>query len=473
MLERRRTERSNGTRTRVAATALATRGDLKVVHHAGPTGSLVRGVIESPIVNGRSTTRGTFSALRNRDFALLWSGQSVSALGDGIFTIALALTALRLDRSATGLAYVFAARAVPSVCFALVGGVVVDRVPRRLAMLSSDAVRGIAVGVIAVLVARHQLQLWELVAMSAIFGTADAFFGPASMAIVPELLEGPLLTQGNALGQMSNQLAQGLFGPAAGGLIVGAVGSAWSFGIDAASFAVSAACLLAMRIRPPRSEHHGSAIAQAKEGLHYVRTRRWLVASILGAALANFFGVTPLSVLLPLLVRDVLHGSALQLGLVFAAGGLAGVIASLIVARAGSPRHRVTVMWSAYAASGPAIVLMAFAPNVVIVAMLSAVEVGLILYGDVLWVAMMQELVPHEVLGRVSSLVYLCAFSLGPLGILAGGAAASVIGVRTALVLSGAISGALCLITLLLPGVRDPERPVALGDATSQSTSSP
>jgi MFS family permease len=294
--------------------------------------------------------------------------------------------------------------------------------------------------------------------MAAFFGTADAFFGPASMAIVPELLSDTLLMQGNALSQMSNQLAQGLIGPAFGGVIVGAIGTAWAFGIDALSFGISAASLFAMRIRTGRGVRGGSAWAEAKEGIRFVRQRRWLAASLFGAALANFFGIAPLGVLLPLLVRNVLLGSAFALGLVFAAGGAAGVVASLIVARMGSPRRRVTVMWTSYAAGGFWILLMAFATQVWMVGVFSALEVGLILYGDVLWVAMMQELVPREVLGRVSSLVYLFAFSLGPLGILAGGAAASAIGVRQALFVSGTVSGLLCVVVLFLPGVRDPER---------------
>ena len=401
---------------------------------------------------------GTFRALRERDFALLWSGQTISAFGDGIFTIALALAALQLDHDPIGLAYVLAARVVPSVCLALLGGVVVDRVPRRLAMLTSDSVRGLAVAVVAILVARGDLTLLELVVMSAVFGAADAFFGPASMAILPELLSGQLLVQGNALSQMSNQLVQGLIGPAFGGALVGAIGIAWAFGVDALSFAASALSLLAMRLRTPRAASHGSAFTEAKEGIRYVRQRRWLTASLLGAALANFFGIAPLGVLLPLLVRNVLSGSALDLGLVFAAGGAAGVVASLVVARLGSPRHRVTVLWTSYAAGGLGILLMAFATSVWMVAVLSAVEVGLILYGDVLWVAMMQELIPREVLGRVSSLVYLFAFSLGPLGILAGGAAAAAIGIRQALFVSGAVSGLICAVVVFIPGVRDPER---------------
>jgi MFS family permease len=408
----------------------------------------------------------TFDALRVRDFALLWSGQTVSSLGDGVFTIALALIALKIGHGAVDLSYVLAARAVPSVCFALLGGVVVDRVPRRLAMLTSDTVRGLAVGVVTLLIAGHDLRLWELIVMSAVFGTADAFFGPASMSIMPELLDERLLVQGNALSQMSGQLTQGLIGPALGGLIVAAIGFAWSFGIDAISFGVSAVCLLAMRLRTARRERHGSAFAEAMEGISYVRRHLWLIASLLGAALANFVGMTPLTVLLPLLVRDVLHASALSLGLVFAAGGAAGVVASLVVAKIGAPRLRVTVLWTAYAVSGVAIMAMAFAPNAWVVGVLSAAEIGLIVYGDVLWVAMMQELVPRDVLGRVSSLVYLLAFSLGPLGILLGGVAGAAIGVRHALFVSGLTSGLICLVVIVLPGVRDPERPGNLAPPT-------
>ena len=86
-----------------------------------------------------------FEPLRHRDFALLWSGQAVSQLGDGVFTVTLAIEALRLDQRAIGLSYVLAARLLPAVLFTLAGGVLVDRVPRRVAMLASDLGRGAAV----------------------------------------------------------------------------------------------------------------------------------------------------------------------------------------------------------------------------------------------------------------------------------------------------------------------------------------
>lgn len=412
----------------------------------------------------RTPTR-MFDALRVRDFALLWSGETISALGDGVFTVALALVALKIGHRPIDLAYVMVARSVPAVVFALVGGVVVDRVARRTAMISSDVVRGLAVGVVAVLLSQGSLHLWELIVMSAVFGTADAFFFPAFNAIVPELLDEEHLAQANALSQMSGQLTQGLIGPAIGGIIVATIGYAWSFAANAISFAVSTACLLAMRIRSPKVERHGTAIADALQGIGYFRSQRWLVVSLVAAAFANFVGMAPLFVLLPLLVRLTLHGSALSLGLVFASGGLAGVVASLVVAKVGSPRRFVTVLWVSYAVGGVAMAAMALAPNVWAVAVINAVEVGTLIYGDVLYFSMLQRLVPREFLGRVSSLVFLMAFSLGPLGIMVAGIVATGIGVRASLMVGGLVSAALCAGVIVVPGARDPERRPVDSDA--------
>jgi DHA3 family tetracycline resistance protein-like MFS transporter len=389
---------------------------------------------------------------------LLWTGQTVSSLGDGIFTVALAIVTLEVERSPSGIAYVFAARAIPSVILSLVGGVVADRLSRRHVMLSSDAVRGVSVGLIALLLSRGELHLWELIVMAAIFGAGDSFFSPAANAIMPDLLEEDLLVSGNALDQMSSQLTTGLIGPAVGGVVVAAIGNAWSFGFDAVTFCASVATLAMIRTRPHQRDAHQTPLQDAREGLRYVLTRRWLLYALLAACLANFFGMTPLSILLPLFVRETLHASALDLGLVFASGGAAGIVASFLVARVGKPKHIVSATWLAYAASGAAIMAISLAHNVVVCCLCVALEAGLMVYGDVLFFSMIQMLVARDVLGRVSSLIYLGAFSLGPFGYLIGGVGASWLGVRTAIVFSGLISGVICLVCLVLPGARDPER---------------
>jgi MFS family permease len=399
---------------------------------------------------------GMFESLKVRDFALLWSGQGVSAIGDGIFSVALVLETLHVDDHPIALAYVIAARAVPSIVFSLLGGVMVDRLPRRFTMLVADVVRGLAVAVIAFLIAVNHVDLLALVLMAAVFGTADSFFGPAAMAVLPELLPEDLLVQGNALSSTTSNLASSMLGPATGGAVVGFIGLAGSFTADAGSFAFSALCLLLMA-RHPRPEPKGtSTLAEAREGLHYITSRRWLLGTLIAASLANFFGIAPFAVLLPLLVRHVLRASALSLGLVFAAGGAAGAAASLVIAKLGAPKHRIAAMWTAYGLSGVAIAVMAAAPNVVVVGVLSAIEIGLIVYGDVLYFAMMQQMVPKELMGRVFAASFLLVWVLTPVGNVLGGVAAAALGTRMAVLLSGLLSGACCLI-VALPGLHPVE----------------
>jgi len=402
-------------------------------------------------------SKATPGALRHRDFALLWSGQSISLVGDGVYTVALALETLRIDNHPIALSLVLAARLLPTVLLLVAGGVIVDRVPRRLAMLASDSTRGVAVAVIAVLVALGALQVWELVLMSAVFGAADALFYPAATALTPEILPAELLVQGSALNHTSQTVAQALIGPALGGLIVAAVGYEWAFAIDAGSFAVSAACVIAMASRPRPEPSGHSPLADAREGLRYVRSQRWLWVSLAGAGLANFAAFSPLGVLVPLLVRNVLHQGPLALGLVLAAGGVGGGVTALLVAKFGAPRLRITSMWAGWAISAAAIVALAVAPNIWVAGACAFIITGTLMYGNVLWNPIMQELVPPELLGRASSVDWLVSLSLSPLGVLMSGAAAGVIGTRATMLIGGCIALALCGI-LFVPGVRDPER---------------
>jgi MFS family permease len=401
-------------------------------------------------------TSSYFEPLRHRDFALLWSGQTISMLGDGVFTVTLALEVLRVDRHPIALSYVLAARLLPAVAFVLFGGAIVDRVPRRLALLGSDLTRGAAVGVTAGLVATGAINLAALVLMAFVFGLADAIFYPASTAITPELVPADLLVGASALTSTSSRLAQILIGPAVGGLIVGLIGTAWGFGIDAGSFAVSALSLAAMATRSKPTPSTEAALRDIVEGLRYCRSQRWLWVSILGAALGNFVAFSPLGALVPLLVERSLHGGGIALGLVLAAGGLGGTSASLLLGHRGAPRRKVLHLWLGWGLSGFGILGLGFVPDVWLAGGVAFVIYGLDTYGAVLWNPLIQRNVPAALIGRVSSVDYFFSFALSPLGLVAAGAAAQVIGVRETLIIGGAITALTTLIPLL-PGVREPE----------------
>jgi len=397
------------------------------------------------------------SALRHRDFALLWSGQTVSLVGNGVFTVALPLEVLRLTASPLKLALIVGARTVPAVLLLLVGGTVVDRMSRRLVMLISDSICGACVGAAAILIATGAARLWELAALSAVFGVASAFFKPASTAITPDILPPELLVSASSLSSLSQSLAQYLVGPLAGGIIVAATGTAWAFGLDAISFVVSSGCLAAMHpgLRPADSP--SPLLEGIREGLRYCRSQPWLWWSMIAVGIGNLACIVPLAIFQPLLVRQVFHAGPAALGVMYAASGAGGVLTSLCVARRPAPRRRVAAIWAGWSGAGLAAVGLGLAPWLWLAVVFAGLTWSGVTYGNVLWFPLMQQEVPARLLGRASSVDWMLSLALAPAGTIAGGAVAALAGVRLALVLGGSVAAATGAV-LLLPAVTEPDR---------------
>lgn len=406
-------------------------------------------------------------ALRHRDYTLLWGGQSVSVLGDGIYTIAIALEVLKISNHASTLAYVEAARIAPSALFLLFAGALVDRLPRRLVVLVADLMRGGAIAALAVLGAAHAVTVTELVYLSVVVGVGDAFFYPAYRAIMPELLPLDLLAQGNAFNSASQTIGASFLGPAIGGVIVAVAGTSAAFAVDAASFAISALCLVAMIRIPAPASSGRSVAADARLGIRWTMRQRWLWYGILAAGVTNFAAFSPFAITIPLMVRDVLHSGPVAYGATFAAGGVGGLLAAALAGRFGSPKKRMSMIWGAWAVASIALIGVSFAPDVVVVAACVAVALFGVTYGNVIWHGLMQVAVPPEMLGRASSVDYLFSICLSPLGIIFAGVLVSSIGVRETVLLGAGLSAASCLV-VFAPGVRDPDRanyrPVSLDE---------
>src|SRR5206468_8004596 len=175
-----------------------------------------------------------FGALRERRFRLLWLGQATSTLGDGLVPVALAFAVIQtLDGSPTDLGIVLAAQTLPLVAFVLAGGVWADRLPRQMVMLVSDVVRGAVQATMAVLLLSGNAELWHLVVLAAIYGTAQAFFQPAATGLVPATISAERLHQANALLGLSRSLAF-VVGPAVSGVVAAVTNPGIVFVVDAA-----------------------------------------------------------------------------------------------------------------------------------------------------------------------------------------------------------------------------------------------
>jgi MFS family permease len=414
--------------------------------------------------------------LRHRDFRLLWSGMCVSLIGDGVFMIAMAWQVYALSNAPTALAMVGVAMTVPTLALLLLGGVLSDRFDRRRLILAADLTRALAVGAIAALSLTGVLELWQLIALVIPYAAGNAFFGPAFDAIVPDVVPPSELAQANALDQLVRPIALRLAGPAAGGVLIEAAGLGAAFALNAVSFAVSAAAVLAMSPRAPLPRvSNGSVVADIRAGFDYVRRHVWLWGTLASAAVAYLLFMGPTEILLPYLIKNDLGASAADLGLVFAAGGVGSVACAVVIGRRGLPQRDITLMYGAWTLATLSVAGYGIASAVWQLMIVSVIFNAFETAGFIVWSTAKQRHVPPHLLGRVSSLDWLISTGLLPLSFALTGPASAVLGAQTTLIAAGTLGATVTLAALMLPGMRategrhdDPERqlqprPVAAG----------
>ena len=397
--------------------------------------------------------------LKVRDFSVFWAGQSVSLLGDGIFLVAIAWQVYDLWNTPTALSIVGVAETVPLVLLVAFGGVVSDRVERRWVLVWAAVVRGVCVAAIGLLGALGVLELWQIFVITIFYGAGMAFQGPASGAIVPDLVPNELLVPANSLSQMMRPIAMTLLGPALGGLIVHVAGAPAAFLLDAGSYAFAVLMLLLLHPRPAaiQRDEPGSVLGDIKDGWRFVRAHVWLWGTLIWATLAVFLIYAPFEVLVPYLVKNQLHGNAGDLGLVFASGGVGAIAIAFVAGQRGLPRRHITAMYVAWGIASLALAFYTVTEASWQAMLIAAVSEAGWTGGSLVWVTMLQRLVPRELLGRVKSLDWLLSIGLAPLSFALCGPAAAWLGVNTVLVLAGVSAFGLTIGFYFLPGMRDTE----------------
>src|SRR3954454_20139021 len=295
---------------------------------------------------GRLVTIRILAPLRVRDFRLLWAGMTISALGDGIYTVALAWQVYDISNTPTALSLVGVAWFLPQIAAVLLAGVIADRFDRRWLMIAADVLRAVAIGVMGLLSVTGQLELWHVWVLVAFVGIGNSFFYPAYTALVPQVLPKDQLVQAAALRQFVRPLSMRVVGPAVGGALVAALGPGTGFLIDAGSFAASTVVLLVMSSYPlahAAGRTVGTVLGDMADGLRYVLSLRWLSLTQLAVTPSMVFFLRPVFVLMPFVVRNHIHGGAGGLGLVLAAGGIGARIAAVWMAQRGLPRRPLFV----------------------------------------------------------------------------------------------------------------------------------
>jgi MFS family permease len=354
-----------------------------------------------------------------RSFLIVWVGQLVSITGTTLTGFGMQFFGFTETRSVTDLTFVALAFAVPGVVLAPLAGAIVDRVDRRVAMLASDAVAGLATLFLALLFFTDNLELWHIYLATGVGSTANTFQEPAWMASIPLLVNKDQLGRANGLVQLNQGLSI-VIAPVAAGILLVAFGLGGVLIVDAATFAIGVAALAVVKFpRPERIEpEQKSIIAEAAFGWRYLRERPGLFGLLWVYGGTNFMLSFSNVLLIPLIVSFASEAAA---GGVLSAAG-AGVIAgSLIVSVWGGPKRLIRGVMLGIFFGGISMTVTGLRASVpLIVAGVVALMVLVPIVkpaSNVLW----QTKVAPAVQGRVFSLRRMISQALSPIAILLAG----------------------------------------------------
>lgn len=408
---------------------------------------------------------GILRPLKIKDFALLWSGMTISLIGDGIYLVAIAFQVYDISNSPTALSLVFFAWTAPMVIFFLMSGVLTDRMDRRWMMIAADVIRGGSLGILGWLSVTGNLTLGWMFVFVALYGIGDAFFMPAFTAIVPDIVPEDLLLEANSLDSFVRPLTMRMIGPALGGILVATLGPGRAIIADAVTFGASALCVIFIAKRPRPEPSGTSPLKELAEGFRFVRSKVWLWATLASASvsLLAFFG--PMEVLIPYVVKNDLGGDAGDYGWLLTAGGIGAAIVSALMGQRGMPKRHITVMYVSWGFGVLLIAAFAFTSNVGQAIFIGALMSPLFTVGMIIWTTLMHKLVPAELMGRVSSLDWMVSTSLLPVSFLLTGPVSEAIGVDATLIGAGVAGFLLTIAFLLVPGIHDTEKDGSITDA--------
>jgi predicted MFS family arabinose efflux permease len=416
-------------------------------------------------VGGRRSFGGL---LRQREFRLLFVGETTSRLGDSVSTVAIPLVAVVvLHANVFLVALLDAAVWVPWLPLALPVGALVDRLPRRPIMVGSDVASVLLLVSVPVAEWCGVLTYAQLFAVALLNGTAAVFFSVAYRAYLPSVVAAGDLMEGNAKLQGSEAAGQ-VAGPGLAGLLAQVFGVVTGLLADAATSVVSAVCLLAIRrpeVRPVGGPRDTTLRAEIGAGVRFlVRDPYLRLFAIFGAA-ANFALNGLLAILVVFLVRDVGVGAG-GVGVILAIASVGGVIGALLaggVARRFGSARAVLLTQVGAAPFSLLIPLTTRGAGVAFVIVGGFVLMAGIVASNVICAGFRQSYSPPELLGRIGASTQFINYGVIPIGALCGGGLADLLGVRPAVwVMSvGAVLAASVLFTGPLRHQRDlPAAPV-------------
>ena len=378
------------------------------------------------------------------------------AFAYGVWTVALVWEVIGLGGGPAQLSVVSTAGAIGVLLPALLAGVIADRVPQKLIVMTVASAEVVSYTVVTVLSLAGATELWHLGVVSFFLGAGMAFYYAAYSAWLPAIVPESDLMAVNGFEGMVRPLVAEAVGPAVAGVVVGIASPAWACLVAA----VVATAGVVVQIRLPRTPVRRDlsaldvhpvrgALHDMRDGISYMVRTPWLLATLLFASLMVLAVMGPLEVLIPFVVKDRLGGNAGDHAMVLASFGIGGAVGSMVMASLRMPRRYLTFMNLMWGVACLPMILMGRASAVWVVVVCAFVLGALFSAPMVIWGTLLQRRVPAHLLGRVASLDFFVSVSLMPISMALAGPVASAIGLADTFLLAGVTPLVFAVVAIL------------------------
>jgi MFS family permease len=405
-------------------------------------------------VEKAATIKTSPALYRNVNFVLLWTGQFISQVGDRLAMVAFPWLIYGSTHSAFSTGAMFAVYTLPYVLFGTVAGAFIDRLDKRRVMVAADLARA---GLVLAVPFVAEWSLAGVYALAFLISSVAVFFDPCKLAILPDLVTKAKLMRANSLLATGETLTETV-GYALAGFIVYYLARKVVFGIDAATFVVSALALLAMRYAAPLREATELTAQnlgrEMREGLSFLRQHAGLLANTV-LVVASIIGIGAVYPLTFLFAVRVLHGGTAAFGIMEASLGAGFFVGSLLMAALGNRVRKGVAMTAGLALMGGSLTTVAVCTSLAVVVVpifvAGAANAAVLISIDTYF----QQAVPEELRGRLWGTRFTITQTVYAASVLAGGALAAVFPVAPLFIAAGLVTAVPGLVGLFVPRVRD------------------
>ena len=383
------------------------------------------------------------------EYRRLWTGQSLSAIGNQMTNVAVPVQVYALTGSSLAVGALGLAVAVPLIGLGLLGGSLADAVDRRRLVLVTSSVLAVLSGVLALQAALDLRQVWLLYVVTALQASMFAVDQPARSTFIPRLLPARQIPAATSLSQLSMQSAL-TGGPLLAGLLIATAGLQSAYLVDLASFGAALYGVLRLRPMPPQGGGARPGLRAVAEGLAWVRRQPVVLMTFLGDIVAMVFGMP--RALFPALAETHFHSGAGAVGILYAAPAIGGLLGAVFSGPLTHLRRQGLAVLVCVGIWGLATAGFGLTTSLVLAVVLLAVAGAADMVSGVYRSTILQVAAPDELRGRLNGVFFVVVAGGPRLGDLESGAVAAAVGP----VASAVSGGVLCVVGIVLLGLAYP-----------------